>query len=228
MLSSKTMLPAGLLAANLLVAGVATAAEGEVGLSLQFSGLKWSSLDETKTDAAGNEAEETTTVLKTSDLGDALFWVTIDKLNIYFNPFTESSRIFNIGYMFTEALELGLDIAIENSKADESKNETMKNTYGLFATWYQPLGKWNVEASLYLDMINQETKTGATASTAASKVKEDGSNIKVQGVFLYPLAKNAWYQAGLVYQMKNLEGDGEEKTEATQIDVTLAGIRLAI
>ncbi len=228
MLSSKTILPTCLLAANLGIAGIASAADGNASLFLQFSGLKWSSADEDTTDSAGTESKETTSTLKTSELGDALFWVTIDKFNLYFNPFTESSRLFNLGYMFTDALELGLDIGINNTKKDESKDETTENLYGLFATWYQPLGKWNLEATLNLDMVNIENKIGATATTPSSKTKVDGSNIKVQALFFYSLAKNAWYEGGLSYQMRNLEGDGEAKVETSQIDVTLAGIRVSI
>lgn len=221
-----SLLTSCVVAANLGLAGAAAAAtDGNASLFLQFSGLKWSSTDSDVTDSAGTKTSSTTDGLSTLALGDALVWVTIDKVNLYFNPFG-GAKVLNVGYMFTEALEIGLDLGINTSKNDKSKAESTDNLYGIFGTWYQPAGPGTLEASLFIDMINQETKTPGPSGVATAKA--DGTQIKAQAVYLYPLAKNAWYEGALAYTMRNLEGDGEEKDEASVIDVTLAGIRVEL
>lgn len=222
------LIPSSLcLMAHLGLSGVASAAtDGGASLFLQFSGLKWSSTDSDITDAAGTKASTTTSGISTLALADALVWVTIDKVNLYFNPFPGGAPLINIGYMLTNSLELGLDLGINQSKNDDTKEERINNIYGVFGTWYQPLGPGNLEASLFVDMINSENKTPGPSGLIETKA--DGTQIKLQAVYLYPLAKNAWYEGALAYTMRNLEGDGEAKDEAAIIDVTLAGIRVQI
>jgi hypothetical protein len=194
--------------------------------SFQFSGLRWAK-SETKYSDEADSSELTS--LMTSDLVDSTVWATIGKFNIFFYPFQDANSLVSLGYMFNSSFELGVDLGLNANKIKNPKSELSSDLFGVYGLWTVPFEESFLENFAVLDFTRTESTDVNSTTNEEETTKITGSFLKISSTLLFPIAKNAWYMAGVWWAAetgKNHTTDTNKKS--TQIGITLAGFRITM
>lgn len=207
----------------------ALAAENEAtpaSFSLQFSGLKWA---QSTTKYSDESSKRELTTLMTADLVDSMIWTSFGKVNLYFYPFLDSNALVSLSYMVRDDLELGIDLGLNTSKMKDPKSELTSDLFGGFVTWLVPLENYTLENLAILDFTRTESTEINSTTNEEQTVKITGNFLKISSNIVVPIAKNAWYMAGVWWATENGKNQTADTTKkSTQFGLTLAGLRLTI
>jgi hypothetical protein len=209
----------GTMAGFLALAPMAVAEEAPMAV-LHLNTLKYTS----GTEKTGTTSESVSS-LKTASLADSwLMFVTKTGQSIYFLPFSDQKAVA-LGQFLNPALEVGVDIGLNNSK--RGSNKESQNVFGAFVHYTLGMGAHSVELVGSFDMFSKATET--TVGTTTTKTDLGLNIIAAEAYYVVPLSSNFSYVGGARYRITS----GEEKESKTDIsnselDLTLAALRVRI
>ena len=193
--------------------------------------LKYATGSEKVKPKVGTDTDDDITNLATSDMADAYLSVTMDKVYVYFYPFSAGGSI-SAGYQLTDSLEVGVDFGLNSSmKGDDKDGSTLFGGYGFFSV---PIAKDTLEL---FGVIDRTSKSEERTSSAVPPVttKTDSSNLALKfGVnYVHPCTPKVSYVAGANFQIDNGSGSvkvggvsGDFDTSGTKLTLTLASVRM--
>jgi hypothetical protein len=194
--------------------------------SLQFSGLRWS---QSGTKYSDETSKREVSSLMTGDLVDSLVWATIGKVNLYFYPFQDVNSLVSLSYMVRDDLELGVDLGLNANKTKEPKSELSSDLLGAFVTWSVPVEDYVLEHFAVLDVTRTEATEINSSTNEEETNKVTGNFFKISSSIVIPIAKNAYYMAGVWWAAENGKNHATDTTRtSTQFGLTLAGLRLTV
>ena len=192
--------------------------------------LKYSSKEEkTKIDAAA-ETTAKTTAMHAVPLADAYLSATIrKKVVLYVYPFTDV-KTFTLGYLWSDALEFGVDLGLDSVKVDKPKDEKSNNLYGAYVWYYLPVGSNTLEMFGIYDWANQKTsemKEDASNNVIEEKSETTTISLKIGAQYVYSISKNFQYVGGISYNLVDAkEKETKTKTKGSEFSIKLASVRI--
>lgn len=180
--------------------------------------------DFAKAKSSGVTTTESTDSETSMKLGKSFIGMPYKSITLYLYPFADANRNFSLGYMVTDKLELGLDVARKkfNNKTSDAKGN--ESTLGGWVAWYDSIGQVGVETVVTYDTSwsNSETTDAATGIVSSLSSRETFLKPCVQ--FVFPIAKNASYFNGVGYSVVKNESAAGRRTTST-VNLILAGLR---
>jgi len=214
---------------NSFVVGLAFAATSgvamanDVAFTMQQGGIWYTSKASTEKVEGGTEQKETTTGIET--MPNSLFLqATWENISVYVYP-TDNSMPLGVSYMPMKELEVGVNIGIDQTKADKAKTDSNTTKYGLFATYYLAAGPGMAELGL---SFNSMTETGKGFSDDATPVKTNkaGTDIGLAASYVHELGKRFSYVGGLMYNIVATDNkEGKMKSSSNNLALNLASFR---
>jgi hypothetical protein len=143
--------------------------------------------------------------------------VRIEALSLYFYP-TGARNTLAVGYQLRKNLELGGLIGLYSSEVDEPKSKTSETSYGVWGTYYHPLGKSSLELTAPLTFTNKNVEIGGTTES-------DNLSFGVEGAYFYPLTKRLFWKAGLGLVLNS--GTEKSSGSSTKVSSTVLSFNLS-
>lgn len=203
---------------------LSTTAFGQAKFYAEQSVLGWTSTtSETKPDG-GTAVKSSGTSMDT--MADSLrLGANVDKMSFYVYPTTNTH--VELGYWVMDNLEAGLGLSLNSttSKVGDVKSNSANNHYGVWGTYYMPMGSASLEASFAL-MMGSNTGKNTDAAGVETKTNSTSTDISLGANYVMPLAKNFSWLGGFSYAMKNGEDkEGKTKTTGSELGLNLTSLR---
>jgi hypothetical protein len=203
---------------------LSTTAFGQAKFRAEQSVLGYSSsTSETKPDG-GTAVKSSKTEMVTS-MNSLRLGASWDKMSFYVYPTTNTH--VEAGYWVMDNLEAGLGLSLNSStgKVGDAKSNSSKNTYGVWGTYYMPMGSASLEANFSF-LMGSNTGKDTDAAGVETKTNETSTMVNLGANYVMPLAKNFSWLGGLSYAMNNGEDkEGKTKTTATELGLNLTTLR---
>jgi hypothetical protein len=228
----------GLLAASL--SATAFAAD-PASVELTVVGLSQTQTSSTDKPDGGTSVKTTSTDLNTSPLNLKLD-AYMNNMGMHYGITANSAGIsgtFGAGYFVLQNLELGLDLAIAQTKSkDGSASEISKSTNGyyLYGRYAMPITEslsFRVVPKLGMTSGTSKGPVFDTATSTSSTVKttDSGTGFGLDASLVHECASNIFYEFTLGYHASNSDnktGSAKSKTAANTLTVTPLSFRAKI
>ncbi len=186
-----------------------------------------------KTDITSNSTEKASDSLNTMPLQKAFVSMSHNNFSLYLYPFDQGFRLVSLGWMATDKIELGLDLAKIDRRNKTYNLTSRSSTMVVWVAYYDSIGDIGIETVVTYDAGFDKSRT-VDSSGVATETSLRSTFFKPNVLFVFPITSNFFYFAGIgytVYKTKNTDSvsaSGNYSSTSKDLNLTLAGVRIKL